>query len=117
LISFNAQIYYLRPKAVWMHYNRLQLNTVKTRACVVRHRPSASSIITVVIAMRVGPDFVQRSSFVRDFGIYVDTDVPAVALRTHCLPNASLFFGSSGASDKSVYSNRLPDDGDISGPA
>ena len=74
--------------ALWMRSNRLQLNTAKTEvlwcaSCRRQHQIPQSTV-------RIGDDDVTPVAFVRDLGIYLDSDV---SMRTHVGKTVSSCFG------------------------
>ena len=75
--------------AVWMQSNRLQLNTAKTEVlwCASGRRQQHIPQVPV----RVGDNFIVPASFVRDLGIYLDSDV---SMRTQVSRTVSTCFAA-----------------------
>jgi len=59
--------------ALWMHSNRLQLNTAKTEIlwCATNRRQH----LILQTPTRIGDDYITAAASVRDLGIYIDSDV------------------------------------------
>jgi len=84
LYADDTQIYSLcRPGATWMQSNRLQLNTGKTEFLWYTSARRQHQLPSDRLA--VGSDLLSPVSFVRDLGIYVDSDL---SMRTHVLRTA-----------------------------
>jgi len=66
----------------WMKANRLQMNEIKTEVlwCASARRQ-----------VRIGNALVQPASAVRDFGVYIDTDV---SMKTHIINTVRTCFAS-----------------------
>jgi hypothetical protein len=73
---------------LWMRSNGLQLNTAKTEVMWCSSGRRQHQIPTA--AFRVGNDFVQPTTSVRDLGIYIDSDL---SMSTHVSKTVSSCFG------------------------
>jgi hypothetical protein len=75
--------------ALWMKSNRLQLNTAKTEVlwCASSRRQHQIPQVPT----RVGDNFIKSATFVRDLGIYLDSDA---SMRTHVSKTVSSCFAA-----------------------